>query len=149
MSEPPNTHKRKSAEDIKPKRRNNTPARRKAVWDKSNGICWYCGKLLHRDRWTIDHVVPRARWMELGYGVESIKNLVPCCRICNHKKADMDLEQFRDELQRPIVRALQGSNNYKRAVSHGLLPYGLGKFLFWFELGISDPIPNKRTDPNL
>ncbi len=64
------------------------------VWDKSGGICWYCGKVLHPFRdFTIDHFVPMVR-----RGTEAIENLVPACRDCNSRKGHRPLEYLREAL---------------------------------------------------
>ena len=61
-------------------------------------VCAYCGKLVHKDRLTIDHLYPVGRvkrsavlqkkLMKLGYeSVNDVRNLVPSCDRCNYKKA--------------------------------------------------------------
>lgn len=57
---------------------------RAAVWDKTDGYCWYCKTKLHPFRtFTIDHVHPVSRG-----GADTIENLVPCCKSCNSRKGD-------------------------------------------------------------
>lgn len=68
-----------------------TPALRAAIWDKTAGKCWYCGKQTNPWRdYCIDHVV---NW-RVG-GSMTIDNLVPCCRLCNKHKGPKTLEAFR------------------------------------------------------
>lgn len=77
--------------------------KRKEVWDKTNGHCWYCGiqliirdehdpdsRLLSRQWFALDHVMPRT----LG-GSNDASNLVPVCLICNSTKNNKNLEQYR------------------------------------------------------
>jgi len=45
--------------------------------------CMYCGDQFRRDDLTIDHIIPKSRG-----GTNSWKNVVACCKPCNHKKAD-------------------------------------------------------------
>lgn len=55
---------------------------RAAVWDKSHGICFYCGKEMHPIReFTVDHRIPRSRG-----GSDHPDNLVGACWSCNFSK---------------------------------------------------------------
>jgi 5-methylcytosine-specific restriction endonuclease McrA len=65
------------------------------VWHKTDGICWYCGHLLHKHKskggarvilsrlFTIDHVIPKEK-----NGSDSFDNLVPSCINCNSEKKE-------------------------------------------------------------
>lgn len=68
--------------------------RRKKVYSKTNGKCYYCGCILHlcsngRTRMTIDHLIPKCNG-----GSDDIANLVPACKICNCKKGDKNPDEF-------------------------------------------------------
>jgi 5-methylcytosine-specific restriction endonuclease McrA len=74
---------------------------RLAVWEKTQGRCWYCGNELRRtwdfvsdpyctDHFVIDHVVPTS-----AGGTSELVNLVPACRQCNTLKGQRSLEEFR------------------------------------------------------
>jgi hypothetical protein len=64
---------------------------RRAVWEKSNGKCWYCGVKFHWDEpLTVDHLIPTTRG-----GIDHLDNLVPCCSLCNSQKGTRTLEEFR------------------------------------------------------
>lgn len=66
------------------------PRRRRAIFDKSEGKCHYCGcKLQLEGRWHIEHMVPRA----LG-GRSEESNLVAACAPCNLKKRDQTDHEF-------------------------------------------------------
>ena len=75
----------------------NTKARRSKVWDKTGGLCWYCGIGLIADPYTsslsqfcIDHVIPLSKG-----GKDRLSNLVPSCRHCNCSKHAKSVEEFR------------------------------------------------------
>lgn len=64
--------------------------RRKAIFEKSGGICHYCKCQLEIDGvWHVEHKFPRA----LGGGNEQ-SNLVAACRPCNLAKSDRTEEEF-------------------------------------------------------
>ena len=57
--------------------------------------CVYCGKLVSKDRMTVDHVIPVAlakkskkyqKKLKTKNGVNDLSNLVPSCWKCNKKK---------------------------------------------------------------
>jgi len=55
---------------------------KQAVWDKTDGTCYYCGRPLKPwETFSIDHVIPKSKG-----GDDSIENLVPSCRLCNSRK---------------------------------------------------------------
>jgi len=69
---------------------------RRALYDRDNGMCQYCGKHLSRGtrdengskEVTIDHVVPVSRG-----GQTTWENCVLSCLKCNHQKGDRSLEE--------------------------------------------------------
>jgi 5-methylcytosine-specific restriction endonuclease McrA len=78
--------------------------RRKYLWAKSGGRCWYCGAQLYSSEeanteikkrliLTADHVHPRWR---SGRGRA---NKVPACKYCNSHKSSRSVEEFREWLQ--------------------------------------------------
>jgi len=55
---------------------------RAEVWDRSNGLCHYCGKEMHPIRgFHVDHVIPRCKG-----GTDDLSNLVASCPTCNMSK---------------------------------------------------------------
>lgn len=65
---------------------------RSAVWQKTDGICWYCGKPLDPFLdFHVDHVIPYSRG-----GSNDFENLVPACSSCNITKHAYSLETFRE-----------------------------------------------------
>lgn len=68
------------------------PSTRAAVWDKTNGTCWYCGKQMHpfKHEFSIDHFIPSSKG-----GKDELSNLVPACKACNCGKNNRTIEEFR------------------------------------------------------
>lgn len=63
------------------------------VFEKSNGICAYCGTdLVKNGNWHVDHVVPICRG-----GKDEIENLVAACHRCNTKKGDKPANEIISE----------------------------------------------------
>ncbi len=68
------------------------------VWDRSGGVCHYCGSGLHPFRdFHVDHVRPFA----LG-GSDDLHNLVAACRRCNSQKLGRPAETFRPGPAKPV-----------------------------------------------
>lgn len=64
--------------------------RRRSVFEKSGGVCFYCKCELTIDgKWHIEHKMPKA----LGGGNEP-GNLVASCAPCNFRKRDRTAEEF-------------------------------------------------------
>jgi hypothetical protein len=57
--------------------------RRREVFERSQGRCFYCETTLQVDNFEVEHMRPRA----LGGG-DDLLNLVAACRRCNRQKAD-------------------------------------------------------------
>jgi 5-methylcytosine-specific restriction endonuclease McrA len=88
---------------------------RDKVKSKFNGLCAYTGKPLCDD-WQVDHITPKSSviWFQpeetrLQFGIknnnpDNIDNLLPCLRIINHYKRDMNLESFRKYMKSFHVR---------------------------------------------
>lgn len=54
---------------------------RKAIFERDNNTCQYCGRKTRKERLTIDHVIPKSRG-----GGEEWNNLVLACLECNARK---------------------------------------------------------------
>jgi 5-methylcytosine-specific restriction endonuclease McrA len=80
--------------------------KRDMVYNSFNGLCAYTGKPLGGD-WQIDHIIPvchpvwyqpyetRKSWLGISYNKNDAENLLPACRMVNHYKRSLDLEEFR------------------------------------------------------
>lgn len=74
---------------------------------KRNGLrtanrCWYCGCRVTVENRSIDHVTPLSR-----NGSNARENKVIACRPCNHNKAALSVDDYRELLERrqrqPVV----------------------------------------------
>ena len=59
------------------------------LFRRDNYMCMYCGDYLYNCELTRDHVVPVSRG-----GADTWENVVTACRDCNHRKADMSLDEI-------------------------------------------------------
>ena len=63
------------------------PQLKKIIWEKTRGICAYCGKAVSGNAATIDHFIPKS--MDGGYDQ---RNLMPLCSRCNKHRMNRDIE---------------------------------------------------------
>ena len=77
---------------------------RKIVYQKYNGHCAYCGCEIPEKGFNVDHLhcLRNYEYTEefTGIDVHDISNMMPACGSCNRYKATMDLETFREQLQK-------------------------------------------------
>ena len=68
---------------------NDVPAlTNRRLFRRDDHMCLYCGDYLYDSELTRDHVVPVSRG-----GADTWENVVTACRECNHRKADMLLDE--------------------------------------------------------
>lgn len=116
-----------------PKRKKLSKAERQDVYDKCGGHCAYCGCDIKLSEMQVDHVIPLAN----GLGSDTLSNMLPACRSCNHYKSSTPLERFRAEIERFPQVLMRDSVTYKNAVRFGLVEPKPHKVEFYFEkLGI-------------
>ena len=108
-----------------------TDSKKFAIFMKYDGHCGYCGKKLHRDTMTVDHIVPVSRG-----GGNSLENLMPSCRECNEAKAADNLEMLRIHLVWPSLN-ISDVQDFKR------VRQAANKYKFYFE-GHSERLVTKR-----
>lgn len=66
------------------------PKRRREVFARSDGRCFYCGAVLRLDgKWHIEHQMPRSLM-----GPDELPNLVSACVPCNLAKRDRTALEF-------------------------------------------------------
>ena len=108
---------------------------RKAIWNKSNGHCWYCGTELKANNWHVDHFEPINR---VGGEIrnperDTFENKVPACPPCNIMKANMSIESFRWLIGNFVKRLNRDVTVYRHAKRYGLVEETGKEVTFWFE----------------
>lgn len=63
---------------------------RASVFERSNGVCSYCGISLDPRKWCADHVIP----VKKG-GSSELANLAAACVTCNAQKGSKSADVFR------------------------------------------------------
>ena len=110
---------------------------RKQVYAKYNGHCAYCGCEIPEKGFNVDHLycLSNYEYMEefTGIDVHSIDNLMPACGSCNRYKSTMDLEIFRNELQKIPDRLKRDVSTYNIAVRFGMVQENREPIKFYFE----------------
>jgi 5-methylcytosine-specific restriction endonuclease McrA len=111
--------------------------KRQAIWNKTNGKCWYCGCDLPEKGWHADHVDPVIRnWWdgtECHPENENIDNLVPTCASCNIQKGNMSVEEFRERIAGFVHSLNSYHTQYAVAKRYGLVKETNSEVKFWFE----------------
>jgi len=108
---------------------------RKAIWDKSEGKCWYCGIELNKNNWHADHFEPlnRVGGKILSPERDVIENKVPSCPSCNIMKTNMDIESFRWLISNFVKRLNRDITIFRHAKRYGLVKETGKEVTFWFE----------------
>ena len=109
---------------------------RKAVYDKYQGHCAYCGKKLEYKDMQLDHMIPRQREHFKKYTEEEIEcfeNYMPSCRRCNHYKRAHSLETFREMIETIPQKLVRDSYIYKVGLDYNLIEEHPHKIEFYFE----------------
>lgn len=121
------------------KRRRLSARERKQVYDMFGGRCAYCGCQVTFRGMQIDHKIP----LRTG-GEDTIENMYPACRSCNHYKHTLDVEGYRTYLQRIPERLMRDSVAYLAGVRFGLVKPAGKKVTFYFE-----EVQNEQSTANL
>ena len=99
-----------------------------AVYEKFNGHCAYCGKVIEYKEMQVDHIIPK----DFNGTSDNFDNLNPSCRRCNHYKRAHLLKDFRLLLKTLHERIRQ---NYicKVAEDYGVIEIKPWDGIFYFE----------------
>jgi len=101
------------------------------VYNKTNGHCAYCGIELKYEDMQVDHVIPINGWKIEG--PDTLDNMLPACRSCNHYKSRSSLENFRSMLEDMPNILMRDYVTYKNAVRYGLVIPNPKPVVFYFE----------------
>lgn len=71
--------------------------KRQEVFNKTNGKCAYCGCDLDINNFHMDHIIPKSIIHS-----DKINNIFPSCPDCNLSKSNLDIESFREKLEKMI-----------------------------------------------
>lgn len=104
---------------------------RMAVYQKFGGHCAYCGIEIRFEEMQCDHVVPLEGWSERG--ADSLENMFPACKSCNHYKRANSLEGWRKVLESMPHTLNRDSYTYRQAVRFGLVKPTPKSVVFYFE----------------
>lgn len=85
---------------------------RRDIYNKYNGHCAYCGKMIEYDDMTIDHINPLSKG-----GNNDLANTIPSCQLCNNQKADRSIEEFQAFLE-DITETLDENKQYRIALRY-------------------------------
>ena len=109
---------------------------RVAVYEKYDGHCAYCGKVIEYKDMQLDHMIPRQRERFKKYTEEEIEcfeNYMPSCRRCNHYKRAHSLETFRQMIEEIPKKLFRDNYIYKVGLDYGLVSAHEQKVTFYFE----------------
>lgn len=105
-----------------------TKTEREEVYKKCKGHCAYCGIKIDYKDMQVDHVKP----LRIG-GEDSIENMLPACRSCNHYKATLDVDGFRKYLSGIHKRLMRDSIAYQVAERFEIVKHKSDDVIFFFE----------------
>lgn len=104
-------------------------ALRHKIYESYGGKCAYCGQAIEFRDMQVDHIVP----LHL-HGVDNEENYLPACRICNHYKRTLTVENFRRELGLLKKRLKDRVYIYRLAIRYGLISENNDEIKFYFEI---------------
>lgn len=110
------------------KRRRLSAKERKQIFDKYNGHCAYCGCEITFRGMQVDH----KKALRTG-GEDTIENMFPSCRSCNHYKSTLDVEEFREYLSEIHKRLMRDSVAFQVASRFGIVKHVADEVTFYFE----------------
>ena len=113
------------------KRKRLSGAERMVIYRKFEGHCAYCGMEIEPKEMQVDHVVPLEGWSEKGE--DSLENMFPACRSCNHYKRANTLEGWRKMIENTPYTLERDCYTYRQAVRFGLVTPKPKRVVFYFE----------------
>ena len=115
---------------------------REKVYSKYNGRCAYCGRHIEYKDMQVDHFIPKAKAIydkdANAIAIESIENMMPSCRTCNHYKRAHSLELFRKFIEEIPQKLGKQEYIYKVGMAYGFFDNKPRKVRFYFEQAESE-----------
>lgn len=109
---------------------------REMVYNKYDGHCAYCGKVIVIKDMQVDHIAPQRRYADKRVA-DRTENLNPACRRCNHYKRALTLETFRKYLL-DMEKKVLGTYLGKVAVDYDMVEWKGWDGKFYFEKQFSN-----------
>lgn len=109
--------------------------KRQTVWNKSGGLCWYCGVELPEKGWHVDHFESQHKAGHIDkQSNNALENLVPACVGCNLFKSASSLEGFRRHIEKQKDTVRKYSSGFRIAERMGIIEvFDEMPIIFWFE----------------
>ena len=104
---------------------------RMLIYNKFGGHCAYCGIEMEYKDMQVDHVIPLEGWSKQGS--DTLDNMFPACRSCNHYKRARTLEGWRRILEKTPQTLERDCYTYRQAVKFGTVTPTPKKIIFYFE----------------
>jgi hypothetical protein len=104
---------------------------KKQLWEKTGGVCFYCGNKIALSETTVDHFFPESKG-----GMHDIENLVPSCKSCNSSKGTKTIEEFRFLMAMKLFKKDQGISFTQSQIEYlesRELNVDVPSYVFWFE----------------
>lgn len=110
------------------KRRKLTKDERKAIWEKYDRRCAYCGHKIALSEMQVDHIKSLAHG-----GPDTLDNMNPSCRLCNHYKRSADLNTFKNFFLDGIIKRLRKIYIFRVAEKYGMITVNGWNHKFYYE----------------
>ena len=111
---------------------------RMLIYNKFGGHCAYCGIEMEYKDMQVDHIVPLEGWSKQGS--DTLDNMFPACRSCNHYKRARTLEGWRRILEKTPQTLERDCYTYRQAVRFGTVTPTPKKIVFYFEKVMNDAL---------
>ena len=98
------------------------------IYAKYNGRCAYCGQPITYKEMQVDHREPLAKG-----GADTEENYMLACRMCNHYKHTLTVEDFRKQIGLLCDRLRARTYIYNLALRHGRITENCDPVIFYFE----------------
>lgn len=110
-----------------------TKEQREQIYNKFDGHCAYCGWEIDYKDMQVDHVIPLMAWNDNESGADSLDNMFPACRSCNHYKRAHTIETFRKMIAEIPSKLARDSYIYKVGCNYGFFSSWPRHVEFYFE----------------